>query len=236
MSLAGYMNEVFAAYIPDYLCIFIPKAQNWFYNANIYLSLHAFREIARVLLGTTAARILAKQFIVPFLLGLKFNLITILPLFFAGIILLCKKAAFLGKIALFVTGLLGYGSAFSLGGLAGGFTGGLGGLGGFGGGVGGVPFFDGIRPVHDTVSVSGVSGVGGGYHPDLLGPGGYYKSEDVKRAENSVTAQPNKQDVLVDHFYNFEKKVLLQDRNSKLYEKELDAEGRGYRNFAWKTN
>lgn len=177
----------------------------------------------------------------PFLLGLKFNLITILPLFFAGIILLCKKAAFLGKIALFVSGLLGYGSAFSLGGLAGGLTGGLGGLGGFGGGfgggVGGVPFFDGIRPVHDTVSVSGVNGGGGGYHPDLLGPGGYYKSEDLKRVENSVTVQPpNEQDVLVDHFYNFEKKVLLQDRNSKLYEKELDAEGRGYRNFAWKTN
>lgn len=177
------------------------------------------------------------------MLGLKFNLITILPLFFAGIILLCKKAAFLGKIALFVFGLLGYGSAFSLGGLTSGFGGFGGGYGG--GGVGGFqrPIFDSISvsnigngPInHDYPGASGGAGIG-------LGGGGYYRTEraDKKKVENTLpllAAQTEQEELLNDHFYNYEKKVLLQDRNTKLYEKDLEADDRsGYRNFAWKTN
>lgn len=179
-------------------------------------------------------------------MGLKFNLITILPLFFAGIILLCKKAAFLGKIALFIFGLFGYGSAFSLGGLFG--SGGLGG--GYGGGYGG-GFGGGIgqRPIFDTVSVSSVGngpihhdypGASGGAGVGISG-GGYYRAEraDKKKIENvlPLLEAQTEQQLLNDQFYNYERKVLLQDRNSKLYEKDLDADDRnGYRSFAWKTN
>lgn len=171
----------------------------------------------------------------PFLLGLKFNLITILPLFFAGIILLCKKAAFLGKIALFVSGLFGYGSAFSLGSLFGFGTGGAaggwygGGPGYYGGGGGGIN-----RPVvHD--------GISGGYPDILAGPGGYYKAQDIKRdhsAPSSVADPPPPAPSINDNFYDFEKKIQLQDRNTKLYEKDLDAESsrNGYRTFVWNTN
>lgn len=182
------------------------------------------------------ARILAKQFIVPFLLGLKFNLITILPLFFAGIILLCKKAAFLGKIALFVSGLFGYGSVFSLGSLFGLGSGIGGGLGAYGGGGG---YYGVNRPiVHD--------GLSGGYPDILAGPGGYYKTQDIRREQTAAASQPDPPPTptsppIIDTFYDFEKKLQLQDRNSKLYEKDLDGADsnhnrNGYRTFVWNTN
>lgn len=64
---------------------------------------------------TFLARIMTKKFVVPFLLGLKFNLATLLPLILGAIILISKKAAFLSKLALFISGLFGIGGIYSLG-------------------------------------------------------------------------------------------------------------------------
>lgn len=171
----------------------------------------------------------------PFLLGLKFNLLTILPLFFGVIILLCKKAAFLGKMALFVTGLLGYSSAFSLGGLGGLFGGG--GFGGFGSG-GGWPVAGGIGarpPFLNDVNVN----VQADYP-------GYYKGygDDYRRQEKkltypaSTTSAMPAGDMMSDNFYEYEKKVMQQDRHAPIEYEQADAEleaTKGFRSFAWST-
>lgn len=187
-----------------------------------------------------AARILTKQFILPFLLGLKFNLMTILPLLFAGIILLLKKAVFLGKFALFITGLLGFGNLFSFGQFGGvnsfyptpfrpfgNQPGPLGPLGdSFVGGPGGI---------------GGIGGVGGG---GLGGGGGYYKSASPSA---SITfhefATTEKELPYADQFYNFEKKILHNKSAEKSLEKEAkepinEQSGRAstYRNFVWQSD
>lgn len=53
-------------------------------------------------------RILARQFLVPLLLGFKFNMATLIPVIFGLIALIAKKALVLSKIALVIS------SAFSL--------------------------------------------------------------------------------------------------------------------------
>lgn len=138
-----------------------------------------------------------------------------------------------------MSGLLGYGSAFSLGGLTGLGGGGFGGLGGFGGaGFGGG--FGGhqggvFRPPHhnqfnDLEVQSDTSGISGGY----------YKRRHEKQLIDAgqsmaiaITPPPN---VFNDHFYEFEKKVLLQDRHRGVGagNEEPDSNG-GYRTFVWKT-
>ncbi|KAH8327182.1 hypothetical protein KR074_006800 [Drosophila pseudoananassae] len=93
----------------------------------------------------TTGRLLAKQYLLPFLLGLKFNLVALVPLLFAGICLLLKKSLFLVKLAVYVSSFLGLGGVF----------GSLGGLGGLGGGFGGGNFG----------SFGGSNfGFGGGFH------------------------------------------------------------------------
>lgn len=85
---------------------------------------------------------LAKQYLLPFLLGLKFNLVALVPLLFAGICLLLKKSLFLAKLAIYVSSFLGLGGVL-------GTLGGFGGFGGFGGG-GGFGYgggFAGPRPI-----------------------------------------------------------------------------------------
>lgn len=68
---------------------------------------------------------MARQFLVPFLLGIKFNIATIIPLIFGILALIAKKAVFLSKIALIATSAFGMGSLL-LGGGAGAATGGFG--------------------------------------------------------------------------------------------------------------
>lgn len=141
----------------------------------------------------------------------------------------------MAKIALYVSGLVGFGSAFSLGGLAGG--GGFGGLGGYGG------------------NGYGAGGYGGGFgggavlrpplHLNDLEPevGGYYKRRHEKQlttgsglqAEALAITHPP-QDEYNDHFYEFEKKVLLQDRHRGSIETEKPESSNGYRTFVWKSN
>lgn len=187
-----------------------------------------------------AARVLAKQFILPFLLSLKLNLITILPLIFAGILLLLKKAMFLGKFALFITGLLGFGNLFSFGQFGGinsffptpfrpfgNHHGPLGDIGGFGGGGG----------------LGGLGGIGGGGGGGGLN-GGYYKSASPSAPITfHEFATTEKDTQYADQFYNFEKKILQNKSPEKSFEKEPKTQmneqsGRAntYRNFVWQSN
>lgn len=122
----------------------------------------------------------------------------LLPLILGAIILITKKAAFLSKLALFISGFFGVGGlAAGLGGL-----GGLGSGGGYGyghqGGFGGVPF----------------GGQFGGHNPLFEGGLGSYKV-----LENNT---PRNQEDGSDNFYEYDKKHLLKDRASRLYERESD--------------
>lgn len=141
---------------------------------------------------------MAKKFVLPFLLGLKFNLATLLPLILGAIILISKKAAFLSKLALFISGFFGVGAGglLGLGALGGGGLGGFGGHGGFGGGHGGFGF------AHPPVYEHGHLGAYKGF------------TNDPRAEEEKV----------VDNFYDYDKKHLLKDRSSRLYEREVDQE------------
>lgn len=180
-----------------------------------------------------SARIITRQFLVPFLLGLKFNLITILPLLFAGIILLLKKAVFLAKIAMFVTGILGFGGLFSLGQFGGVNQhqhvhrpfGGHGGLGGGGGGFGS--------------HFGGLGGAGLGQNDPGVS-GGYYKNYDPHFHEFATTEGDP---LYSDQFYNYEKKQI-QSKADKVFDKEPKAATtaasvqprvNSQRSFGWKT-
>lgn len=156
------------------------------------------------------ARIMTKKFILPFLLGLKFNLATLLPLILGAIILISKKAALLSKLAIFISTFFGIGGIASLAGLS---------AGGFGGGF------------------------GGGHHAS---PGfGFYQDPSVHHhvgAYKVLENTPRTQEETVDHFYDYDKKHLLKDRSSRLYEREIDNQAKhmkytptNQRNFVWAT-
>lgn len=57
-------------------------------------------------------RLLMRQLVLPFLLGFKFNLASLLPLLFGMLIIITKKALLLTKVALFIAGMLGWNSLF----------------------------------------------------------------------------------------------------------------------------
>nr|CAI5869981.1 unnamed protein product [Callosobruchus analis] len=58
------------------------------------------------------ARLLARQFLVPCLLGLKFNVSSLIPIIFGVLALLAKKAVVIGKLALILTSGIGLASVF----------------------------------------------------------------------------------------------------------------------------
>ncbi|XP_055523596.1 uncharacterized protein LOC129717603 [Wyeomyia smithii] len=187
----------------------------------------------------STARILTRNFIVPFLLGLKFNLATLLPLVFGGLILLSKKALILGKIALFVSGLFGYGSVLSPGIGYGFIPPGIGSYGGF-------ParpyrYSDALSDKPDWTSSQHHHHNHHQNHPsdnlyhqdshiqsDDSSSGGYYRKKDKflnldERLEPQVSS-------LVDKFYEFEKQQMLKDRTTRLFERkfyEADRDKRG---------
>lgn len=53
---------------------------------------------------------MARQFLVPLLLGFKFNIATIVPIVFGILALIAKKAVVLSKVALIASSALGLGS------------------------------------------------------------------------------------------------------------------------------
>jgi hypothetical protein len=125
-----------------------------------------------------------------------------MPLILGAIILISKKAAFLSKLALFISGFFGLGSIASLGGL---------GNYGYGGGV---------------------------YH------GGYGYQDPINHQHLGVykileSNTPRTQEEVLDHFYDYDKKHLLKDRSSRLYERETDQENQfkykptNQRTFVW---
>ncbi|XP_044271479.1 uncharacterized protein LOC123015670 [Tribolium madens] len=67
------------------------------------LNKHSIKEF-----GT--GRLLARQFLVPFLLGFKFNVATLIPILFGLLALLAKKAIILSKIALVISSAYGLGT------------------------------------------------------------------------------------------------------------------------------
>jgi hypothetical protein len=165
---------------------------------------------------SVAARVMSRKFVLPFLLGLKFNIATLLPLILGAIILISKKAAILSKLALFISSFFGLGGLASLGG-------GLGG--GYGGG-------------YDGHAQHGY----GYYKPTLYGDSsshaGLYKVLE-NNTPRSHDQEPQQQQN-IDHFYDYDKKHLLKDRSSRLYEREVDAKQSPYRptnqrSFAWAT-
>lgn len=147
--------------------------------------------------------------------------------------LLLKKAMFLGKFAMFITGLLGFGNLLSLGGQFGGF-GGLGGIGvqpnrPFGGGFGG----------------GGLGSFGNHHHQggfnDGLG-GGYYKHSGGNPVTFNEFSLSEKDPQYADQFYNYEKK-LLQTKSDKLFEKdpktatsEQPGRANSQRSFVWQAS
>ncbi|XP_067211527.1 uncharacterized protein Osi10a [Linepithema humile] len=60
-----------------------------------------------------AGRQLTRHILLPFLLGFKFNLASLIPLMFGFLLIVTKKALILTKIALFLSGLLGWNTLFS---------------------------------------------------------------------------------------------------------------------------
>ncbi|XP_058115847.1 uncharacterized protein LOC131287152 [Anopheles ziemanni] len=188
----------------------------------------------------STARILTKSFVVPFLLGLKFNLATLLPLVFGGLILLSKKALILGKIALFLSGMFGYGSLLTPA-IAGGF-GGFGGYGGFGHGFAGhgaggygfgskpfrynnpladSPDYDSHHHQHHHHSSSHHGDYQHGVAADSdHGSAGYYKKKD-KFLNLDERIEPQTASSLVDKFYEYEKQQMLKDRTARLFERKF---------------
>lgn len=128
-----------------------------------------------------------------------------MPLILGAIILISKKAAFLSKLALFISGFFGLGGLASLGssGNYGGYSGGY--QGGFGGGY--------------------------GYQDSVHGQHGLYKVLEANT--------PRTQEEILDHFYDYDKKHLLKDRSSRLYERADDQQNQfkykptNQRTFVW---
>ncbi|KYN39950.1 hypothetical protein ALC56_05718 [Trachymyrmex septentrionalis] len=60
-----------------------------------------------------SGRQLTRHILLPFLLGFKFNLASLIPLMFGFLLIVTKKALLLTKMALFLIGLLGWNTLFS---------------------------------------------------------------------------------------------------------------------------
>lgn len=58
-------------------------------------------------------RALTKSFLLPFLLGFKFNLSLVLPLLIGLLIIVGKKIVFISKLVLLLSGIFGWGVPFS---------------------------------------------------------------------------------------------------------------------------
>ncbi|XP_067619147.1 uncharacterized protein Osi10a [Eurosta solidaginis] len=178
----------------------------------------------------STARLLTKQYLLPFLLGFKFNLVALVPLVFAAICLLLKKSLFLAKFAIYLSSFLGVGGALTA--LSAG-SGGFGGFGLFGGGGGGgvgvgggIPLSSPVFHPHAHASDAGdgylPSKVGGGfnnYASDELHHNAPYKRNDRKlhfdKPREYVTpATVTTTTTAPDRFYEYEKQVAIMHNRS----------------------
>ncbi|GAB0087558.1 hypothetical protein DMENIID0001_018830 [Sergentomyia squamirostris] len=171
----------------------------------------------------STARLLTKQLLLPFLLGIKFNLAVLLPIILGVLILIGKKAVFLSKLALLLTGVFGAGGVASLFGLA-------------------------TKPISGIPGLG--LGAYGGYYKD---PDYYKDYKDYKerhhRHYETTTSRPYEPD----NFYDYENKFFSKRGGSHTYEREsndfkVDASTAepasassefvprtDFKNFAWHT-
>lgn len=146
-----------------------------------------------------------------------------LPLLFAGIVLILKKAVFLGKLAIFVTGLLG--------------AGGLSGLGQFSGVNN---YFQPQRPFLYGGHTQHGPGNGLGTFGDGI-TNGYYKS-DLKSIGSAPVhyQQPADKEPpqYADQFYNYDTKTTIAKPENKEPKNPAtrSARANSYRNFAWQSD
>lgn len=156
----------------------------------------------------------------PFLLGLKFNLIALVPLIFAIICLLLKKSLFFAKLAIYISSVLGVGGAI-------GTLGSLSGLGGIFSGFGGALAHG--HPLGLNAAAAGI-GAPGGYFPGKTTVYNQYDEDEFhhnspyKRTDRKINF--NKPRELVpplettalpsDRFYDYEKKLTILDRSGKM--------------------
>jgi hypothetical protein len=166
---------------------------------------------------------MTRKFVLPFLLGIKFNLATLLPLILGAIILISKKAAFLSKLALFISGLFGLGGIASLGGIQDyGYAHNYG---------------YGYRP--GVFADAGAAALHQPHHHHQF-------ASPYKVLETNTPRDP---DISDDHFYDFEKKQLLKERSGRFYvERDFDTDKQqqphtkyrsattNQRNFVWQSS
>ncbi|XP_054728827.1 uncharacterized protein LOC129237882 [Anastrepha obliqua] len=174
----------------------------------------------------STARLLTKQYLLPFLLGFKFNLVALVPLLFAGICLLLKKSLFLVKLAIYLSSFLGVGGALTAL-SAGAGAGGFGGFGLFGGGGNGIPLGPPIFNPHAHALdagdgyVPGKAGVLHHYGGDELHHNSPYKRNDRKVNFEKPREYATRATVITttpapDRFYEYEKQVaMMHNRNGK---------------------
>ncbi|XP_055903212.1 uncharacterized protein LOC129939268 [Eupeodes corollae] len=174
----------------------------------------------------SSARILTKQYLLPMLLGFKFNVAVLVPIIFGLVVLFLKKSLFLVKIAIYISSVLGVGGAATLATLFG-YGGGVGG-GGFAGAFGG-----GFPPI---VPGGHGPGPGPGLYPGKDSLVGNYQSDsdifshdaDYSRKDRKVVFNSGSQQFvthstrLPDRFYDYEKSGTANPRASRMIEVKKD--------------
>ncbi|XP_048507081.1 uncharacterized protein LOC125500034 [Athalia rosae] len=66
--------------------------------------------------GLSTGQAIVRNLVLPFLLGFKFNLVSLIPLLFGALLLVSKKVFILAKIAIFLSGIFGWNSLYGGGG------------------------------------------------------------------------------------------------------------------------
>ncbi|XP_077287701.1 osiris 10a [Arctopsyche grandis] len=159
----------------------------------------------------STVRLLTRQLLVPFLLGFKFQLSTLMPILFGLMVIVSKKALILAKIAVLASGIFGYNSLF-------------GGNGGYGQGGG---YYGGHGP--------GFSAYGNRYH----GNDHYYKQGDIHSGavEENLDPYYSASTNHGDSSYKSGPAQSPEDLRDRLERLFSEKHGRdrisGARNFAW---
>ncbi|KAJ2940528.1 hypothetical protein O0L34_g6464 [Tuta absoluta] len=170
----------------------------------------------------STGRLLARNLLVPFLLGFKFQLSTLLPLLLGLVLLASKKAFLLAKVALLAVTVFSGGAGF--GGLGGG-GGSWGGNGGSWAGFSGGPSLQSYTSAYDHHH--GHHGSGAGFFNRNPHHGEYF----YKSAEEMSTATPITPDELRDRLERLF--VTKKDINAEEDVKRQDTKIRNARNFVW---
>lgn len=188
--------------------MFTVKVIQWVRSQNNNVS-----NITKFMFYFSKGRVLTKQFLVPLLLGLKFNVVTLLPIIFGIIVLISKKAIFLIKILIFLSNLFGFG----------GFGGSFGGL----GGAASSPFF----PQQ--------FGGAGQYPYKQHSLSNSYQDDGLSELDDSFykikdNFEPGDESHRDDRFYDYDKEVYKP--NDIKFTRDPRYTSSAYQNIVWKTD